>query len=105
MPPLQDTKLAATAQQEAEWVAALRAEHAAGEQAGDDGFAFICECFFMTAKALHLGLLKAVDEVSDGSLHWTWVELARAHSDAESAVERWVWWLSVVVAVCGGGCG
>lgn len=34
-----------------------------GESEGDAGYHFICECFFLTARALHLGPVKAVSQL------------------------------------------
>jgi hypothetical protein len=54
----QDTKLAATQEQEAAWREGL-----AGSPAPE--FHFVCEAFFMALKALHLGVAKVVGELQD----------------------------------------
>jgi hypothetical protein len=99
---LQDAKLAATQQQEAEWVQQQQEQQQQQQQQSADGgsvpptpgavseggFHFICECFFMTLKALHLGVMKVVDEVTDGPMYWTMNQLAQAQQEAQAIVER-----------------
>lgn len=103
--PPQDTKLAATQQQEAEWVkqqqeqaAAAGSRRGTGSDSGsvpptpgtvsESGFHFICECFFMTLKALHMGVIKAIDELTDGPLYWDTNRVAGRLQEAQELVER-----------------
>jgi len=60
------------ASQEGASSSASSSSGAAGSRPGSDGAAgngpnyhFICECFFLTAKGLHLGLSKAITESAD----------------------------------------
>ena len=39
-----------------------RPSSAGGTPGGGSTYHFICECFFLTAKGLHLGLIKAITE-------------------------------------------
>ncbi|KAF5841726.1 ubiquitin conjugation factor E4 [Dunaliella salina] len=69
----EDTKISATLQEDAAWRerVASSAEASSSDGATPNGggsskrhidYHFICECFFMTLKSLHLGLAKMVDD-------------------------------------------
>ena len=65
---VEDAKLAADFEEQRR----LLAERAAsGASAGPASYHFICECFFLTAKGLHLGLVKLVSD-------WRMLLMARA---------------------------
>jgi hypothetical protein len=56
-PPAGETKLGVDSAQEAEWLQSLQ-----GQPVPE--WHFICECFFMTLKALHLGVLKCISDAN-----------------------------------------
>lgn len=67
----EDTKLAVDAEEQEALLERMRS----GAAASTPSYHFICECFFLTAKGLHLGFVKAVQDlysiarVSDASRH------------------------------------
>lgn len=64
----EDAKLAADFEEQR----LLLAERAAsGASAGPPSYHFICDCFFLTAKGLHLGLVKLLSD-------WRMLLMARA---------------------------
>ena len=64
----EDAKLAADFEEQRR----LLAERAAsGASAGSPSYHFICDCFFLTAKGLHLGLVKLLSD-------WRMLLMARA---------------------------
>ncbi|WIA10509.1 hypothetical protein OEZ85_010698 [Tetradesmus obliquus] len=94
----EDTKLAATQQQETGWVQQQLEQQQQRQSVGsvpptpgavsEGGWHFICECFFMTLKALHLGVIKVVDELTDGPMYWHMNQMANAQQEAQALVER-----------------
>lgn len=58
-----ETKLATDSAGEAEW---LKSQE--GVQVPE--WHFICECFFMTLKALHLGMMKNIHDQQVGGRRW-----------------------------------
>lgn len=66
----------------------------------EGGWHFICECFFMTLKALHLGVIKVVDELTDGPMYWHMNQMANAQQEAQALVERCVFVAAEKPAVC-----
>lgn len=109
---LQDTKLAATQQQETGWVQQQLEQQQQRQSAdggsvpptpgavSEGGWHFICECFFMTLKALHLGVIKVVDELTDGPMYWHMNQMANAQQEAQALVERCVFVAAEKPAVC-----
>lgn len=93
----QDAKLAASRQEEDAWVKQQQ-ETAANSSStpdvsrpstpADGAYHFICECFFMTAKALHLGIIKMIDDITDGGIYWSQIRLSDALQQAEAAAAR-----------------
>ncbi|GAX74152.1 hypothetical protein CEUSTIGMA_g1601.t1 [Chlamydomonas eustigma] len=61
-----DTKLAMSEQEEASWREAVQSASGAASTTGSlstgPEYHFICECFFLTAKALHLGVVKIAND-------------------------------------------
>ena len=55
----EDTKLAVDAEEQEALVERMRS----GAAASAPAYHFICECFFLTAKGLHLGFVKAVQDL------------------------------------------
>lgn len=74
---MQDSKLAAT---QSEAVALIEKQ-----QQQDGNYHFICESFFMTLKALHLGLIKLISTVTDEQ-QFTGQHLAEMQAASEEAV-------------------
>lgn len=74
------TKLAASGEEDAAWAQRARAGRQAG---GGDEFHFVCEAFFITLKALHLGLVRGISEGMDEArrIH----ELTRMQGELEAA--------------------
>lgn len=92
---LQDAKLAASVQEEDAWIKQQQQQQQPnGISEGNTGAAsdgswhFVCECFFMTAKALHLGIIKMIDDVTDGRMYWDQIRYAEAIQQAEQAAAR-----------------
>lgn len=88
-----ETKLSATSEDEAAWLERLQSGQDASSSSPNGGaptrdFHFICECFFMTLKAVHLGALKCIDEMDmfNRRLH----ESMREQQDLEAHAARWV---------------
>lgn len=68
----QDTKLAATQEQEAAWKERLAGSGSASTSssgASAPEFHFVCEAFFMALKALHLGVAKVVGDMQEEARH------------------------------------
>lgn len=42
----------------------------------------------MTAKALHLGIIKMIDDITDGQLYWAQVRFSEELQQAEHAASR-----------------
>ncbi len=55
----EDTKLAVDAEEQEALVERMRS----GAAASTPAYHFICECFFLTAKGLHLGFVKAIQDL------------------------------------------
>ena len=55
----EDTKLAVDAEEQEALLERMRS----GAAASTPTYHFICECFFLTAKGLHLGFVKAVQDL------------------------------------------
>ena len=72
--PDDTTRMAATAAEAGAWAAAASA---AGAPPG--GWSFVCECFFLTARAMHLGVIKAFSELNS--------TIQEAHHEARAAAE------------------
>ena len=54
-----DTKLAVDAEEQR----AVQERLSSGDAASTPSYHFICECFFLTAKGLHLGLIKMIQDL------------------------------------------
>lgn len=69
----QDTKLAATQEQEAAWKERLAGSGSASTSSSSGAsapeFHFVCEAFFMALKALHLGVAKVVGDMQEDARH------------------------------------
>ena len=95
MSPPQDTKLAATSEEEAAWLertaahagASTSSSSSPGGGGGGADFHFVCEAFFMTLKSLHLGLVKVVSEGNDEMRRLQ--DLTRMQQEMEAALARW----------------
>lgn len=55
----EDTKLAVDAEEQKSLLERLDS----GAAASTPSYHFICECFFLTAKSLHLGLIKVIQDL------------------------------------------
>ena len=64
----EDAKLAADFEEQRRLLAE---REASGASAGSPSYHFICDCFFLTAKGLHLGLVKLLSD-------WRMLLMARA---------------------------
>jgi ubiquitin conjugation factor E4 B len=88
------TRMAATAAEASAWAAAAQAAHAGAAAAGASpgggaapAWSFVCESFFLTARAMHLGVIKAFSE-----LNQTIQEAHREHrtvSELEASRASW----------------
>ena len=58
----EDTRMAATASEAADWAAGVQAQLRVGAQ-GPWPWHFVCECFFLTSRAMHLGLVRCFCEL------------------------------------------
>ncbi len=58
--PDDDTRMAATAAEASAWAAAASAAAPPGH-----AWHFVCECFWLTARAMHLGVIKAFSELNE----------------------------------------
>lgn len=57
-----DTKLGVSSEEEAGWLERRKASLEAGGGGSGPGYHFIADCFFLTARALHIGVVKVMNE-------------------------------------------
>ena len=72
------TPVNASSEEVSSWIESWSQDNASGK-ANKENFSFICECFFMTARVLNLGVMKAVADLKHISR-----ELARCEDDLEA---------------------
>ncbi|KAF7104030.1 hypothetical protein CFC21_104959 [Triticum aestivum] len=72
------TAVNASSEEVSSWIESWSQDNASGK-ANKENFSFICECFFMTARVLNLGVMKAVADLKHISQ-----ELARCEDDLEA---------------------
>lgn len=72
-------------------------------QGAPPGYHFICECFFMTLKSLHLGLAKVADDyITFGQVRWRGVVRAGVVWCAQCAGAMWCTLVQCAGAACCG---
>lgn len=83
----EDTRMAATASEAADWAAGVEASMAPGGAGGAWPWHFVCECFFLTSRAMHLGVVRCFCDL-DALL----ADVARVRHDlAQLEASRGAW--------------